>query len=201
MMRRIIFSYFFHFFRKKSARPQEAAHFAAGLPQAILHRFIVDVQVVGYVGRLHAVVEVKTVDVGSGLRHALQAALNMGHGVAGKDGRLGTVVVGHGGKGMTLVGPLMGQAAVVVNQKMAGHGIDEAAQRGLADGPAVVGEQAQEEVLHHVFGQGGVVGTKAAAQKAEQLATVLAIVLFYQLLVTHSIYFPKSFWEFRSAGV
>ena len=116
-------------------------------------------QMMGYFGRLQTVVKMKAVNVGSGLRQSLQTVLNMSHGIAGKDGRLGAIVIGQDGKGMAFVGPLIGSTAIMVNKKMMSHRIDEAAQRSLADEPTVVREQAEEKILHHVFSQDGIIST------------------------------------------
>ena len=162
---------------------QQSPHLAASLSQTVLHGLVVHAELPCDVGHLHAAVEMEAVDLGTGLRQTVEAALDVGHGIAEVDG--GQRVVGHGREAvLLLIETLLLAATEVVYQQATGHGVDQTGQGGLDDDATVVGEQAQEELLHHVLGGHGV-AAETAAHKGEQLVAVVAVVAFYDVAVIH----------------
>ena len=122
----------------------------AGLRKAVLYLLVGELQVLGDVADLHAVVDMEAVDGAAALGQTGQGALHALGQLAGVDYRLGF----GGGVGVVFdvvfVLFMDAAAAVVVADGVARQGVDERWQ-GLRCDEVMAAKQAQEDVLHHVF--------------------------------------------------
>ncbi len=126
----------------------------------------------------------QAISLGTCQWHTAEAMVYAVHDVVGIDNGFHFVAFRPCIACMGLVGTLVVKMPEVVGNHIAGHRSGQTAY-GIGSYGTLALQQPQEELLHHILGLLAMARTKTAAHKLEQLVAMLAIVLFYYLLITH----------------